>query len=306
MQIKHPDKATGYYYMGLALQANGKVNESVALFEQSLEKSPNAVEPLIAVAKSWLALKQPEKALERANQAISNNSKNFLAYNLKGEILILQKRTDEAVAAFQKANEINPKWPVPYDNLAKISLLNKNLTKAITTLESGYKETKDVSLAIKLAALYASNGNEDKARVLYEELLAARPGLEVVKNNLAMLLLRGEPSQSDLDKALELTKGFALSENPVLIDTLGWVHYIRGENKEAVTILKRAYKDDLPIPDVSYHLGMAYYKAGSINEAREMLEKALSYERTFPGVEEAKQILSEIKAQEAQPAEAEK
>ena len=306
MQAKNPDNATGYYYQGLALQGAGKLDESVGLFEKSLNLSPNAVEPLIAVAKSWLALKQPEKSLERVEQAIAHNSKNFLAYNLKGEILILQKRLDEATVSFQKANEINPKWPVPYDNLAKMSLINKDVAKAITLLESGYGNTKDLTLAIKLASLYDSNGNEDKARVLYESLLAERPNLDVAKNNLAMMLLRGEPAQADLDKALELTKGFALSENPIYIDTLGWVHYIRGENKDALTILKRAYKDELKIPDLSYHLGMAYHKAGSLKEAKEMLEKSLSFGRSFEGIEQAKQTLAEIKAQEAKPVEAEK
>ena len=306
MQVKHPKKATGYYYQGLALQGAGNLNESVDLFEQSLKISPNAVEPLIAVAKSWLALKQPEKSLERVEQAITHNSKNFLAYNLKGEILILQKRLEEATASFQKANEINPKWPVPYDNLAKMSLINKDMAKAISLLEKGYANTKDVSLAIKLASLYDGNGNADKARALYEELLAERPNLDVVKNNLAMMLVRGEPVQTDLDKALELTKGFALSENPIYADTLGWVHYIRGENKEALTILKRAYREELKIPDISYHLGMAYHKAGSVKDAEEMLEKSLSFGRPFDGMEQAKQVLAEIKTKAAQPVEAEK
>jgi tetratricopeptide (TPR) repeat protein len=306
MQAKHPKKATGYYYEGLALQAAGKLNESVELFEKSLTASPNAVEPLIAVAKSWLALKQPEKALERVEQAITHNSKNFLAYNLEGEILVTQKRLDEATAAFQKANEINPKWPVPYDNLAKISLINKDMAKAISLLEKGYGNTKDVSLAIKLASLYDGNGSADKARALYEELLAGRPDLTVVKNNLAMMLVRGEPAQADLDKALELTKGFALSENPIYADTLGWVHFMRGENKEALTILKRAFRDELKIPDISYHLGMAYHKAGSAKEAKEMLEKSLGFGRPFDGMEQAKQVLAEIKAQEVQPSGAEK
>ncbi len=296
MQEKHPDKATGYYYQGLTLQGVGKFEDSVALFEKSLRISPNAVEPLIAVAKSWLTLKQPEKALEMVEQAITRNSKNFLAYNLKGEILITQKRLDEAAVAFQKANELNPKWPVPYDNLAKISLVNQDVTKAIATLESGYEKTNDLNLAIKLAALYDRNGDQDKARAIYEKLLAARPNLDLVKNNLAMILVRGEPNKAELDKALELTKGFALAENPVFIDTLGWVHYIRGENKEALTILKRAYSEELKIPDISYHLGMAYYKAGSLQEASDMLEKALSFGRFFQGQEQAKQVLSEIKA----------
>jgi tetratricopeptide (TPR) repeat protein len=127
-----------------------------------------------------------------------------------------------------------------------------------------------------------------------------------VKNNLAMMLVRGEPAQADLDKALELTKGFALSENPIYADTLGWVHYMRGENKEALTVLKRAYRDELKIPDISYHLGMAYHKAGSAKEAKEMLEKSLSIGRPFDGMDQAKQVLAEIKAQEAQPSGAEK
>jgi tetratricopeptide (TPR) repeat protein len=299
MQKIHPDKAMGYYYSGLALQGGGKLNESIDLFEQALKISPNAVEPLIAVAKSWLALKQPDKALERVDQAIAHNSDNFLAYNLKGEILITLKRLDEAVVAFDKANEINPKWPVPYSSLAKISQMEKDTAKAITVLEKGYSNTNDITLAIQLAAIYDENNNEGKARELYEKLLVERPGMDVVKNNLAMMLVRGAPNQADMDKALELTKDFTLSENPVFVDTLGWVRFVRGENKEAITLLQRAYSEELKIPDVSYHLGMAYRKAGNYKEARDMLEKALSFGRPFPGIEQAKQTLTELKAEEA-------
>lgn len=303
MQVKHPDKALGYHYAGLALQGSGKLRESVALFEQSLKISPNAVEPLIAVAKSWLALQEPDKALERIEQAITHNSDNFLAYNLKGEILIIQKRVGEAKAAFKKANEINPKWPVPYRNLARIRMVGKQVSEAISMLEEGVKNTKDLSLTIELASIYDSNGHEAKARELYEKLLVDRPNINVVKNNLAMILVRGEPNKVDLDKALELAKDFTLSENPVFVDTLGWVRYMRGENKEALILLKRTYDKGLKIPDISYHLGMAYLKAGSNKEAKERLEESLSMGRPFGGIEQAKMVLEEIKAQEAKTGE---
>jgi len=295
MQAKHPDKALGYYYAGLAVQGEGKLEESVNLLERALQISPNAAEPLIAVAKSWMVLKQPDKALERIEQAITHNGQNFLAYNLKGEILIIQKRIDEAEAAFKKANEINPKWPVPYRNLAKLRIMDKSVPEAITLLEQGVNNTKDLSLTIELASIYDRNGHEDKARDLYEKLLADRPDLAVVKNNLAMMLLRGEPNKVDLDKALELTTDFTLSENPVFMDTLGWVRYMRGENGEALVILKRAHGKETKIPDISYHLGMAYFKAGDKAEAKLKLEEALSSGRPFQGVEQAKQVLSEIK-----------
>ncbi len=300
MQAKLPNNAAGYYYEGLALQGSGKLNESVDLFERSLKVSPNAVEPLIAVAKSWLALKQPEKAMERVQQAITHNSENFLAYNLMGEILVTQKRVADAAVAFKKAREINPKWAVPYSSLAKLSLIEKDTAKAITILEQGYQNTKDLKLAIELASMYDGNNREAEARELYEQLLAKRSDLVVVKNNLAMMLVRGTPGKEDLDRSLELTKDFTLSENPVYMDTLGWVRYMRGENKEAIILLKRAYDKGLKIPDISYHLGMAYLKAGSNKEAKARLEESLSMGRPFDGMEQAKLALEEIKAQEAE------
>ncbi|MCP4452512.1 MAG: tetratricopeptide repeat protein, partial [Planctomycetes bacterium] len=79
MQVKHSDQAPGYHYEGLGLQGKGRLEDSVGLFDRSLQLSPNAVEPLIAVAKSWLVLKQPDRALERVQQVIEQNEKNFLA-----------------------------------------------------------------------------------------------------------------------------------------------------------------------------------------------------------------------------------
>ncbi len=298
MQAKHPDKALGYHYEGLGLQGKGNLEESVGLFDKSLKLSPNAVEPLIAVAKSWMVLKQPEKALGRVRQVIQQNEKNFLAYNLEGEIHISQKRLPEALAAFKKAGEINPKWPIPYSNQAKLSLIEKDIPAAISLLEHGFEKTNDLSLAVELAALYERSGKAGEALAMYQMLLEKRPNVAVVKNNLAMLLLDGNPDQAALDQALELTKDFAISENPIYVDTLGWVHYMRGELADAVSVLKRAERAKLKLPDINYHLGMAYYKSGRNKEAMEQLEQALKFERPFQGQEEATRILGDLRGKQ--------
>jgi len=297
IQAKHPDKALGYHYEGLALQGKGKLEESVKLFEQSLKRSPNAVEPLIAIAKSWLVLKQPDKALAQVQQVIQQNKNNFLAYNLEGEIHVSQRRIAEAKASFKRAGEINPKWPIPYSNLSKMSLIERDIPGAVNTLEQGFKKTNDLSLAVELAGIYERTGKAGDALALYEKLLQERPNIAVVKNNLAMLLLQSKPDQVTLDRALEMTKGFAISENPIYIDTLGWVHYMRGEMADAVTMLERADRGKLKLPDISYHLGMAYYKSGRKQESAEKLEEALKSKRSFQGRDEAMRILKEIKGQ---------
>ncbi len=295
IQAKNPDKALGYYYGGLALQGKGKLEESVKLFEQSLKRSPNAVEPLIAIARSWLVLKQPDKALERVQQVIQQNKKNYLAYNLEGEIHIRQNQLTEAKASFKRAQEVNPKWSIPYRNLFKLSLIERDIPGAVNILEDGFKKTNDLSLAVELAGVYERIGKAADAKALYEKLYQERPNLAVIKNNLAMLLLQGKPDQATLDRALELTKDFALSENPIYIDTLGWVYYIRGEMADAVTMLERADRGKLKLPDIPYHLGMAYYKSGRKQDAAKKLEEALNYERSFQGRDEAVRVLKEIK-----------
>ncbi len=60
----------GYYLKGLVLQGRGELAPSVAQFETALAKQPKAAEPLVALARSYLALKQPEKAEARLKQAV--------------------------------------------------------------------------------------------------------------------------------------------------------------------------------------------------------------------------------------------
>jgi hypothetical protein len=46
--------------------------------------------------------------------------------------------------------------------------------------------------------------------------------------------------------------------------------------------------------EVQYHFGMALYKTGNREAAKEALTKALNLSPTFPGAEEAKLTLAEL------------
>jgi Flp pilus assembly protein TadD len=48
-------------------------------------------------------------------------------------------------------------------------------------------------------------------------------------------------------------------------------------------------------PVIKYHLGMAYYKNGEKDLAKNELKKALELDPKFPGAEEAKNTLTQIK-----------
>jgi tetratricopeptide (TPR) repeat protein len=291
---KHPDNPLGYYYQGISRLNLDMATSSIADFEKVLEIKPNSIEALVGLAKAFFVMKQPENALKRIDQVIKTSPEHFAALNLKGEVLLSQKQWDQAESAFNRARALSPKWPVPYRNLVNLNILKGNKGEIIGLLREGFEKTGDPVLGIDLANNYSRTDRIKEAIGIYDGILDKQPKHLLASNNLAMLLLKGEPDQVELDKALQLVEGFELSDNPVLLDTLGWVHIKRGEIDKALSILQRAAKKGSGLPDIDYHLGLAYYQQGQIENAKHHISTALASDKPFEGSEEAKAFLSKL------------
>ena len=97
-----------------------------------------------------------------------------------------------------------------------------------------------------------------------------------------------------LETALKFAQRFQTSENPFYLDTLGWVHYRKGDYSLAVVSLKRA-ADELPNhPYINYHLAMAYLKSGQRDLSRKHLEKAVVDGANYPELAEARSLLQSM------------
>jgi tetratricopeptide (TPR) repeat protein len=132
-----------------------------------------------------------------------------------------------------------------------------------------------------------------KANQHYESALKINPNFVAAANNLAWNYAE---YGGNLDLALPLAqKAREMNpDSPQILDTLGWIYYKRGLFDNAVALLKDSsakLKNGDPV--VLYHLGMAYHRSGSKVEARDTLNKALALNKTFPGVDEARKVLSE-------------
>lgn len=290
----YPDNPLGYYYQGVALQGENRLEDSVKAFEQSLQRNPDATEPLLDMSRSLLLMGKADQALERVGQVVSRNPKHFLAINLEGEILLGQQRYTEARTAFETAQQINPKWDLPYKNIAKSFIAQGEMTKAIDVIRDGYKATQDPLLGLELATHLDREGERELAAGIYNVLLDRYPNMTAAANNYAMLLIRGVPSQEDLNKAASLVQRFELFDNPVYLDTLGWVNLKQGKSQKAIDILKRAVEGQGDNPEIRYHLGAAYYEAGRTEDAKKELEMSLASGVEFEGIERAKQMLADM------------
>ena len=294
IQSEHKDSPLGYYYQGVSLQERGEVPQSIAELTKALERQPGSIEVLVALAKSYFAMKQPDEALQRIEKVVASNPDNYRAFNLMGEVYLSQKRLREAERAFNRALAINAEWSVPYRNLIKIKLLEDSQSEAIALLELGFDKTLDPLLGIELASTKDKLGQADESIQVYQRILDKYPKHLLAANNLVMILLRGEPDQRRLDQAMSLVDGFATSENPIVLDTLGWVHLKRGETDEAISVFRRAARMNSGLPEIDYHLALALYQKGELEAAKNHLNVALSAERVFEGMEDAKVLMKKL------------
>ncbi len=158
------------------------------------------------------------------------------------------------------------------------------------------KNPDDLETYMLLGRFYIAGEENRKAVRVYETALARKPDFWPAMNDLAWLLCDRGTKKADLDKALVLAQN-ALAirpDEPILLDTLGWIQFRGGDLDRALANLERAQAKLPDHPEINYHLGMAYLSAGKREEAKGHLEKAVAGKGDFPGREEAGKALAGI------------
>ena len=111
----------------------------------------------------------------------------------------------------------------------------------------------------------------DKLDVAEEQLLkliALEPDSAQAYNALGYTLAdrtdRYDEARGYIVKALALAP-----DDPFILDSMGWVEYRLGNNKEGIRYLRRAY-EMRPDPEIAAHLGEVLWVSGAQEEARQI------------------------------------
>jgi tetratricopeptide (TPR) repeat protein len=203
---------------------------------------------------------------------------------------------DAAKDLLRQAIEVKPDVRNPYLNLARIQKNEGKLKEAADTLQLASARFPDDSLVQESLAIgYELMQDYDAAKLAYENVLAKWPNDIVAANNLAMLIADVWPTdKAALDRARVLVEEFRNSNNPALIDTLGWVQVRLGNIDDAAIILKKAVSLQPDNQQAQYHYAAAMSLKGLNDLARDAMGKALAGEPDFRGIEEAKQLATKL------------
>ncbi len=258
-------------------------------------RAPGHLMVLRSLADNLVALGRQDEALTEVDGALLRDSESPDLYELRGSVLRLLGRTDDAREAYDKAVALSDDTnAAAYAGLAMLARDAGDAARSIELFDRAAELAPDEpEYAYRAASIALAAGAPD-ARARLEKIVSRAAGNAGARNDLAWLLAE---EGSDLDRALELAQqARRIEARPEILDTLGWVHLKRGEARDAVKAFEEALAADPDSPSLLYRLAMALEQAGEPDRARVTLERALAIEPPgdFPEAEEARRRLAQI------------
>ncbi len=292
----YPKAPLGYYLAGMVQEQLKRPDAASRSYESALDQDPVSTDPLAAWVHLQVERKQVPKALERLDALIAKAPQNPLPRHLKGDILLGEGQVDAAINSFSTVVQTAPQWPEGYDGLARAQLAARKVDAAIGTLQAGVDATHGADALVgELSSVYERQARIDDAVAVYDRVLSANGSSIFAANNLAMLLVTYKTDAADLARATRLADQLAVHTDPAILDTRGWVKFKNGDFHGAESLLQQAVDRVPTAPDFRYHLGMAEVRSGESEAARQNLESALSVNRSFAGMDEARATLAQLK-----------
>ncbi len=249
-------------FMGEIFEARGEHQQALRAYENVIDGKlvKNALEriPLlikkqqgITAARLWLH-KQRILAQEKPQRKTLSALKKADLYKIEGDLLVASHRYDAALNYYQRALALAP---------------------------------SDTSIRFVRALAYEKQGRIKLAETELKQVLKRKKHDPATLNALGYLLT---VHTERFDEAMKLIKkAQKMSPDDAAInDSLGWLHYRRGDIASAEHYLRKSFAV-LKQPDVASHLIQVLQKRGQTDEAKRILYQML---RQFPDDKKLKRL----------------
>lgn len=299
---KLPSSFLAYQRLSQVYSKLEKPEEALMAADKGLQEIPDSKDLFVRKVEVLINRNMLDQAEELCRTyAALHETEAFYPYFF-GKVCEFQKKDKEAEALFLKAAELKPTWISPHQSLTNLLLTQGRREEAENRLKKALtEEPKNLPATISLAAIYEENKEYGAAKQVYQQFISQNANGWHAANNLAYLFAEYPETDADYQKALALVKKAYESqpENPMVLDTMGWVHYKLNNFSDADICLRKALSQEPMNQIMKYHMGMVLLKQGRFNDAKRELEAALDEKSAFKGRTEAEKTLKELKEKAA-------
>lgn len=250
------------YYLGVLYEEGGSINDAVATYRKVPPVSGLYRDARLRLAYRFKENGEMEKAKDVLREGIRKKPTEMEFYQYLGGIYEREGDYGSAIKVLIGATKTSPN--------------DEKLFFAVGTL---YDKAKDVKKAVETM----------------RKVLKINPKNASAMNYIGYTFVeKGE----DLREAEDLLQEAArlAPDDGYIIDSLGWLYYVKGDLTRAAFLLKRAVEILPDEPTVLKHMGQIYLEEGKKKDALKYFQKALrAYEKKENvNVENVEEILSLI------------
>ena len=255
------------------------------LLKRALVKEPKHKTARRQLAWVLFLQQKYDAAIATINEQTKINPFDDYCYDLLGDVYWRQRKYAEAESAYRKQLEVTPLHQSAQTSLGQMLVDWRKFKEAVPELEKAISLNPDGQmLYVSLGRAYLNLGEKDKAIAAFDKAIKLEPGALVwndVAYDLALSNVQLDKAQQYAESAVtsvaaELRNAEAerlrlddLQNVSSLIaywDTLGWVHFQKGEVDLAERYISAAWQIGRH-SEVGYHMGQILEKKGKPEEA---------------------------------------
>lgn len=325
LQVTHPDNPDLLDLLGKAQLANGDREEALSTYKRLAVALQRSAQAQMQVAALLLLMQQPAAAEDYLKTALAMQADFPAAQLALAEVYVRKGYHELALLSATNLQKKHPKAAAGFQLEGDVLMGQNKAALALPAYEQALALSKTSELTIKVANALNATGKQDEAAKrmaqwlqqhpddvrmqLYkaETLLADRqyklaaaqlesilkqyPNNVIALNNLALAYQRSQDA-----RALQVAEDAyrLVNDQPVIMDTLGWILVEQGDAARGLHILQKASALAPRARDIRYHVAMGLYKAGDKAAARKELEILTSGNMKFVQADEARALLKQL------------
>ena len=281
----------GWLQLIQAQRMAGERRAAIASAREAQRVAPSDPNLLSLWGDVLLEEKRFDEALNIARFGREKHPRMAYGYALEGQLRLLEGKFGQALEMFREADRLEPSGIFLIRMHQSESARNGGIAPIDALKVWLEKHPDDATVQRYTADALLRLGRTSEAVQIYEIALKTSPRDYRLLNNLADALVRsGDVRAIDYaQQAYQIEPG-----NSVVLTTFGSVLLSRGRLVEAVQILQKATDLDTENLEARYYFAKALAAAGDRARAKAELQKLLSSEKQSPLLSEARALLRKL------------
>lgn len=245
------DNAIAQHAIAESLYDEGEYEQAEYHIKRAIELRPSEPRPYVSLGYVYYRQRKFGPALENFNRGISIHPRHAFAFNGRGLVYLSVGQFDKARADLERALELEPHSEIVQHNMELALGQSAFQAGDLATAESHFQQAvllndEEATSRVFLGMIAAAGGRTTEALKFYRQALALEPDSIEANINLANLLITApEPALRNASEAIRFAERACREtkfNRPDLLNTLAAAYFTAGRIPDAIQVVQRALK----------------------------------------------------------------